>query len=193
MIIVVLFTSYLLTSIQLTCWQFIRFAFFRTNNQVNQSFSQSIKFAWSWLIYGSNQDSYLFKLRWLVFLLWIPTILWVFYGVGRQNLLFSFEYGLHTYSSQEQLPGGCTAVALVIPTVNMINLTKEMTSFSWKHKDCLMDDLAFQSNGETPLLHLVPHLFQHMGAFSSFNVNGTMPNWQTFKTSNLFDISDDLQ
>lgn len=131
--------------------------------------------------------SSIFAFKWLLFILWIPTIIWFLYGIGRQNLISSYSSGLH-FHNDHQIPGGCTAVALVLPTANLGNLTHHMTLYSWKHKDCLMDDYGIESG--LPLLHLVPHLFQHMGAFSSFNVNGTMPDWKLFKTSSLFDTTD---
>lgn len=122
--------------------------------------------------------------HWFIFALWMFTFAWTIRFIGKQNLVPSSPNGLTEWDGT----GGNTAVALLYPSQIIPDVTEYLeTNYKTNPKDVVIDQLARTKH--IMQLHLVPHLFQHNGAFSS-----QTDKWQgdfiKFKVTTQFDESE---
>jgi hypothetical protein len=119
-----------------------------------------------------------------VLLLWFFTCLWVPWAIGKQNLRQTFpSSGLQPFSQKAANVAVMYPASIVPDLVHYLNDNLYTTEV-----DLLVDQVATEENWLR--FQLLPHLFQHVGAFSS-NKEKSQGDFLEMKVTRQFDESEE--
>ena len=123
-----------------------------------------------------------------IFFMWAMYTMWIFWSIGKQNIFESSPNGLQQWNGI----GGSTAVALLYPWDILRELTEYLVlNHAANPKDWIIDDFARKR--KLIQFHLVPHLFQPMGAFTSLpNTTMSQTSFVKYYVTNQFDQSGEI-